>query len=275
MRKICLSPLIFLLLGCDKVEYKRITLKGVVTQGIKNPECVFYDKSSDSLFVSHVNGATTAIDSNGYISQLSLSGKVLNSKVLDGLNAPKGIYVADGILYVTDINRIILHDLNKKGRDTIIEVKGATSLNDIVYAESNKLIYASDLHGNKVYILGEKEAEISVEKPNGLFLYGESLYIGTFHKDGKIYKMSLEDPSYALDLYMSKCGPVDGLYIDDTLIVVSNFSNSLDIIEKKSRDTVAYARSNGKVNYGDFYFSGQMIVSPSMKSNEIFFLKLE
>src|SRR5450755_2927729 len=77
--------------------------------GFEAPESVI--KSGDKLFVSNIGGATAdpmALDSNGFISELSADGKVLERKFQKGiLNGPKGLAIVKEVVYVADINRVV------------------------------------------------------------------------------------------------------------------------------------------------------------------------
>ncbi|MEJ0081989.1 MAG: hypothetical protein WDM78_13805 [Puia sp.] len=63
----------------------------VTVSGFEAPESVI--KSGDRLFVSNIGGAKgdpMALDSNGFISELSADGKIIHRKFQKGiLNAPK------------------------------------------------------------------------------------------------------------------------------------------------------------------------------------------
>ena len=67
--------------------------------GFATPESVFYDKKNDRYLVSNINGNPTDADDNGFISIVSVDGKVENLKWIDGtaeniqLSAPKGMAV--------------------------------------------------------------------------------------------------------------------------------------------------------------------------------------
>ena len=61
--------------------------------GFKNPESVIYDKTTNALYVSNVNGSAIEKDGDGFISKVSLEGEILELRWLTGLNAPKGLAI--------------------------------------------------------------------------------------------------------------------------------------------------------------------------------------
>ena len=106
--------------------------------------------------------------------------------------------------------------------------------------------------------------------------YDNQLYIGTFqqNENGQIFKLNLNDENAKIESYLTNIGYCDGIYIDDDIIAISNFNNELKLIEKKSNKIISKAKSE-KYNFGDFYYSDSLIVSPSMKSSEILFLEYD
>lgn len=121
----------------------------IVKEGIATPESVLYDVESDVYLVSNINGSPVEADDNGFIAKLSPEGKVEELKWIDGakdnvtLNAPKGMAVAAGILYVTDIDHIRKFDVKTGEPKGEIAVKGATFLNDIA-AGPDGVLYFTD-----------------------------------------------------------------------------------------------------------------------------------
>ena len=72
--------------------------------GLANPESITSD--GKYLYVSNIGNKLdpSAKDGDGFISKLSLDGKVIEHSWADTkLNAPKGTAVIRGVLYVTDI----------------------------------------------------------------------------------------------------------------------------------------------------------------------------
>ena len=68
--------------------------------GLDGPESAVLDAAAGVLYVSNVNGEANAADGNGYIAKLSLQGEVQEKEWVTGLNAPKGLALHDGKLYV-------------------------------------------------------------------------------------------------------------------------------------------------------------------------------
>ncbi|HEX3080734.1 MAG TPA: hypothetical protein VHQ04_09740, partial [Puia sp.] len=100
--------------------------------GFEAPESVI--KSGDRLFVSNMGGTKPdpmALDSNGFISELSIDGRVIHQKFQKGiLNAPKGLAVVKDVVYVADVNRVVGFNV-RSGEQTFEVDIPAKMLNDL------------------------------------------------------------------------------------------------------------------------------------------------
>src|SRR5690349_9274043 len=108
-----------------------------ITEGFSTPESVLYDADSDVYLVSNINGAPAGVDDNGYITKVSPDGKIAEAKWIDGakdtikLDAPKGMAIANGVLYVADITNVRMFDAKTGEPKGDIKIDGSTFLNDI------------------------------------------------------------------------------------------------------------------------------------------------
>lgn len=118
--------------------------------GLQTPECALWDADQDVYLVSNINGDPTAVDGNGFISKIGPDGKVIELKWIDGskkpseLNAPKGMVITGGILYVADLNTVRKFD-HKTGKPKgKIVVKDAVFLNGLAVSPDGKTLFVSD-----------------------------------------------------------------------------------------------------------------------------------
>ena len=156
--------------------------------GFENPESVVLDTKNNVLYVSNVNGTPTDKDANGYISKVSLDGKIIEQKWVAGLNAPKGLTISKGKLYATDIDEIVEIDI--KTKNTLkFKAEGATFLNDIT-ADKKGNIYASNTFGfSGIYKLSKKgKVELwlkneNLHMPNGIYASKGKLFVAGWGKD--------------------------------------------------------------------------------------------
>jgi hypothetical protein len=194
------------------------------TAGFQNPESALADTASGIVYVSNVAGGPGDRDGNGYISKLSLDGKVTAEKWVTGLDAPKGLGLAGGKLYVADLDKLVEIDVASGNIVTKHEAAGAKILNDVT-VDGEGRVYTSDWPGNAIWRLsgGTFEKWLETDKlagPNGLIVEGDKLIIaawGIMEPDfstkthGHLLTVSLADKTIA-DLGNGKpVGNLDGL----------------------------------------------------------------
>jgi sugar lactone lactonase YvrE len=103
----------------------------------------------DVYLVSNINGSPFAADGNGFISRLGPDGSVVELKWIDGstdgvtLNAPKGMGVSAGTLYVTDVDHVRMFDAKTGAAKGEVKLDGSTFLNDVAVA-SDGTVFVSD-----------------------------------------------------------------------------------------------------------------------------------
>jgi hypothetical protein len=105
--------------------------------GFAQPESVVYDTEHDRYLVSSVNGSPTEKDGNGFVSVLTPEGSVQDARWIEGgkngakLDSPKGLAIANGALYVADIDVVRIFDLGTGHYNGAISVPGSTFLSDL------------------------------------------------------------------------------------------------------------------------------------------------
>lgn len=193
--------------------------------GVKNPESVSYDARNNVLYVSSVNGPPAAKDGNGFISRVSLDGKMLTPEWITGLDGPKGTDVINGKLYVSDIDKLVEIDIASGTISHRYPAEGAKFLNDVA-AGADGTVYVSDSATQTLYQLrnGRLEAWLTNAKlngPNGLLVEKNRLLVasmGTFTQkgpqgDGQLLAVSLADKSIS-SVSDQALGNLDGLEAD-------------------------------------------------------------
>lgn len=152
---------------------------------LRTPESVLYDSRTDVLYVANIDGKSDALDGTGFISKVSLDGKIENLHWTSGLNAPKGMGLYKNRLYVTDVYRLVAINTEtgqaEKTWDAV-DQKGAF-LNDVTVAKDGT-VYVSDSRADKLYRLKDDKWDVWMEgeqlnKPNGVLAVGKNqLMIG-------------------------------------------------------------------------------------------------
>lgn len=241
----------------------------------KTPESVLYDAHRNQIYVSNIVGKPTVKDNNGFISLLNTNGTVKKLNWVNGMNAPKGMALIDSLLYVTDIDRIVTININQAKILKIIDVEGASFLNDIVALPTGKLII-SDMAMNHLLIFDGSKATIWLEddlliSPNGLAYYNESLYVGT---DNKLLKVNPD--SKKIKVHIKETGPIDGLIpLGMNKFVVSDWSGRIIIAELNDK-IVLQNTANLGIQAADLGFlpEEKIVLIPTFFDNRVVARKL-
>ena len=151
----------------------------------KLPESVIYDKENDILYVSNMQDDPFKKDKNGFISKVDLDGNIVKLKWVKGLNAPKGLAISKGKLYVGDVDQLVEIDIKKGKVTNRYDAVGAALLNDVA-ADSKGNIYVSDTFTDTIYRLntfGQLTKWLyspELQAPNGLHYEKGQLIVGSW-----------------------------------------------------------------------------------------------
>ena len=146
----------------------------------KTPESVLVDRTNHVLYVSNVDGQDPwAKDNAGSIGKLGLDGTVIVAEWVTGLQAPKGMGLFQGKLYVADIDEVVVIDIAKGVIVGKIPVAGSKQLNDIT-VDAHGIVYVSDFDAGRIYRIEAGKAGLFLEglkNPNGVLVHDGELYI--------------------------------------------------------------------------------------------------
>lgn len=151
---------------------------------LRTPESVLFD-GNNTLYVANIDGKPGDLDGSGFISKVTLDGKIENLRWTSGLNAPKGMGLYKNRLYVTDVYRLVcINTENGQAEKTWDAVGKGGYLNDVTVAKDGT-VYVSDNQNDKIYRLKDEKWEVWMEgeqlnKPNGLLAVGKNkLMVGS------------------------------------------------------------------------------------------------
>jgi sugar lactone lactonase YvrE len=166
----------------------------------QTPESVLYDAATDTILVANINGSPTDTDNNGFISRLGGDGKLKELKWIEGgkkdvkLDAPKGMAISGGVLWVADITVVRKFDAKTGKAMGEVKIDGATFLNDVA-AGKNGGVYVTDSGltpkfegsgSDAIYAIAKDGKVTTLAKgkelghPNGITERGGKLYVVTF-----------------------------------------------------------------------------------------------
>ena len=157
---------------------------------LKVPESVLFDGDNKILYAANIDGTDPwAKDGKGSIAKVGLDGKVIAAEWVSGLNAPKGMGLHKGKLYVADLNELVVIDIAGGKIEKRIVVTGAEGLNDVSVSK-NGTVYVSDSKLKKVFVVKDGVTELlldTLKGPNGVLIRGDDFYL---LDAGGMYKMN-------------------------------------------------------------------------------------
>ncbi|HEX9957470.1 MAG TPA: SMP-30/gluconolactonase/LRE family protein [Fibrella sp.] len=243
---------------------------------LRVPESVLFDHTTDIIYVANIEGKSDELDGSGFISQMSLDGKITNLRWATGLNAPKGMGLYRGKLYVTDVYRLV--EINtatgqvEKTYDAI-DQKNAF-LNDVTVAKDGT-VYVSDSRFDKIYRLkdGKWEVLISGEqlnKPNGVLADGkESILVGST-KTGALRRLDLA--TLKMTTIADGMAATDGIVTDGKSgYFVSDWNGQVFFVDKNGVKESLLDTRTGKINSADIEYvkSRKLILVPTFFKNTV------
>lgn len=248
----------------------KLVKKWETPQVLKTPESVCYDPSTNNLFVSNINGKPIEKDGNGFISLLTIDGKITELNWVTGLDAPKGMGIFNGILYVTDIDRVAAIDIKNKSIKKFYEFPEAKFLNDIAI-DIYGTVYISDMMSTRIYRIIEDKTETWLDdklltSPNGLFVENDVVMIGC----SKIMLANIKNRK--LVTWLEETGEIDGLEgIGDGRYIFSDWSGSVDLVGTDKKIEKILDTTPAGVNAADIEFipGKNLLLVPTFGDNRI------
>ena len=251
--------------------------------GFSNPESVIHDATSNALYVSNVNGSPVEKDGNGFISRVSLDGKIENLEWVKGLNAPKGLAIHGGKLYTADIDSLIEIDIATATVTNTYTVKDAKFLNDVAASKDGK-IFVSDMMMNRIHCLENGNFNIWLEtpdlhSPNGLLVEDNRLVVGSwgamtdgFATDipGHLMAVSFKDKSINSIGDGTPVGNLDGVErdLDGDYYVTDWMAGKLLHIELDGEVEVLLTLVQGMADH-EYIINKDLIILPMMNTNRL------
>ena len=252
-------------------------------EGLDGPESAVLDSGEGVLYVSNVNGEPTAANGNGYISKLSLNGEIQDKEWVTGLNAPKGLALHEGNLYVADIDVLAVIDTASGEITARHEAQGATFLNDVTAHEDGR-VFVSDMMQNQIWQLEGDRLEMwlqdeALENPNGLLAEPDRLVVAAWGKPNEDFSTDVPGHLKAVD-YQSKeitsigpgepIGNLDGVEPDGQggYLVTDWFSGGLYQISDDGKAEMLMDLNQGSADH-EFVEAENLVVIPMMMDGTV------
>jgi DNA-binding beta-propeller fold protein YncE len=256
--------------------------------GFEQPESALVDTANNRIVVSNIVGNPGDVDGNGYLSLLSMDGKVIARHWVDGMDAPKGMAISGGKLYAADITKVRVVDLASGKLVSTIEVPGAVFLNDMTQDSAGN-VYVSDMLADSIYRIDGDRPELFVKdallaSPNGVFADGGRLIVASWGKGINKTDFSTAEPGglLSIDLATKTITPLPGaqkfadldgvIAIGDTIYATAYMTGTLYSYHDGGTPQVVATFKPGSADIGT---DGKRILVPLMGEGEIAALSLD
>jgi sugar lactone lactonase YvrE len=260
-------------------EHDRATKVWETPQIFLTPESVQYDPEHDVLYVSSFdNQYAQRSEPTGYISKLAPTGEVLEHKWVEGLNAPTGLGIYAGRLWVTERRDLAEIDLETGRILNRYPIPDADFPNDLaIDAEGN--IYISDTRSSspidsRIYRFRNGSFEVwlddGINRANGLYVDGDYLLVGNTG-DGKLKAVHLRDKTVT-DIACLGVGVVDGIRVDNRgNYLVSHWEGQTYVISPDGEVVEILDVMDDGVNTADFEYirARNLLIIPTFVDNRV------
>lgn len=236
-------------------------------------ESTLYDKNTKAIYVSNINGHHSEKDGNGFISKMNPDGSISEQNWVTGLNAPKGLAVMNGKLYVTDIDELVEINMSDRKITKKYPVQGATFLNDA--ATDGKKIYFSDSQTGKVHVMDNGKVSTlteGMEGINGLAFNDKGQLFVLDGKGLRKYNMDNKNTETVNDVVTGGDGLV---IIDDNTYIASRWQGEIYLIKDGKEhlllDTKAEESNTADIDYIE---EENLVLVPTFMKNKVVAYKL-
>lgn len=236
---------------------------------MKTPESVLYDSVRKVLYVANMNRVDGG-DNTGFITKMDTDGTVIDLHWVDGLNEPRGMGIYENRLFATDMDRIIVIDIEKGELVESIPVEGAVFLNDLAI-DKEGTVYFSDSRAGKLQYY--KDGEIidwfpEYPNPNGLLDAGENIIVcATSSKE--IRRVNKTTGEYKVIATNINGDGIEHSGIQDYYIV-TEWEGRMHLINNDTIQTVLDS-SKEKINSADigYHLDKKIIYVPTFFDNRV------
>lgn len=209
------------------------------------------------------------------------------------LSAPKGMFEKDSYLYICDVNKIVVYNLQSlnESPQIILFPNDDLFLNDL--AASGNTLYASVTNSGRIYQLdisnpaNLRESQLvewlNIEGPNGILIDSNSMYIASYPADGEtskqnvIYKVEDLNNPVAKPIY-NVPGQYDGIALSDdkTTLYVSNWTPAEVIsINLKDEKSTKLCLGNQVTGPADMTLKNGKLYIPDLPNSRVLIHELQ
>lgn len=235
---------------------------------LDKPESVTYDPVGERFLISNVgSGSIVAMDNDGRLSEF----------MPRAFTNPKGIFLYDGKLYVTEPSQIQVVDLAHASIIESYPIEGAVGLNDITITEQG-LLYITDNLGDCVYVYDpatktqEKIISPLLDKPNGIVYDRPRWQMFVVNNSTHSPILSIDVRTKEVSIFMDSIySQLDGIAIDELgRIYFSSWAENMiiEIPQEQNRFITDLKNYEGAADIYYHELTNELIV-PMLRQNRI------
>jgi hypothetical protein len=243
------------------------------TEELTTNESALFDADSDVIFIANIDGDPAGKDGKGFISKISTSGEILEKEWVTGLDAPKGMGISNGKLYVTNIDELVEIEVASGKITNRFKIEGASFLNDV--DTSGDKVYFTDMKKGKIHLFENGSFSLFAENQNNINGIRIAEDGTVYSLDGAGLKKYNSDGSFTI--VNDKVTGGDGLVIlEDNVFVASRWQGEIylikDGVETMLLDTKAEESNTADI---DYIPSEGMVIVPTFFKNKVVGYKLD
>jgi sugar lactone lactonase YvrE len=247
------------------------------------PESVLYDSRREILYVSSFDNrfvpAATEENYTGYISRVTLSGKIEQLKWAAPLHAPCGMGIYENNLYTVERRSLVEIDLDTGHIKQRYPIPGADFPNDLAIDKRGNIYITdtspSDHQASRIYKFAGGKFEVwesgpEIVRANGLFVHGDILLVGNTG-DSSLKSIQLESKKITTVTGLG-AGVVDGIRVDrEGNYLVSHWEGKTYRISPEGGVLEIMDTMGQGLNSADFEFIKEknMLIIPTFIGNKV------
>jgi sugar lactone lactonase YvrE len=237
--------------------------------GLANPESAALSADGTFLYVSNVAGDGEAKDGRGFVSRVSLDGRMLEREWVAGLDAPKGVARAGDRLYVADIDALAIIDATAARVIARISAPGARFLNDVAVAPDGRVL-VSDSDTSRIFALNGDVLDIWIEDArlrsvNGLLPEADGLYVTTMQG----LFLAVDYATRAIETRAEGLGDADGIVRLGEDFLIGEWPGVLHVVRPDGTHAVVLETRADSVYLNDFLLVGDTLYAPNWEPSTL------
>ncbi len=166
----------------------------LINDGLSNVESIIYDQKNQVFYTS--SGLGYGLGTSGFLSKISKNGNLEELKWVKNLNRPTGMAIQDSLLYVADVNSlVVINTRNGEIIEKYVEPIANSGLNDVAISENGEIYVSSSFKHSVLKLENGKltvwvKDEEKLKWANGLLIKNKQLLVAglnlcTIHTNSK------------------------------------------------------------------------------------------